>query len=108
MGAAIPAGLGVGGLLTVIYLAIPKIVRIVVQVLGVVLISYVGIDSAFGEINEFVAAKFGALPSAVGALIGIGGFGQAINIVLTGYAAALTLKISICGFKKRKIGGDTC
>lgn len=72
------------------------LVRMVLKMIGIGVVSYVGINFALGEIQNYVHAQLGNAPGPLQAILGIANFDVAISI----YLSAVTTRFVLAGMDK--------
>lgn len=88
-----------------ILFATPFIVKQIIVLLGISIITYIGVDLVFDQITDAVLNRLGQLPASISNIIGIGGFGIFIKMNLSAVTAALVLRASLGSFRKLRVGG---
>lgn len=63
----------------------------VLMSLGLGMVTYAGVDTAFGVAKNAIIASWGGLPADVAALAGLAGIGDSFGILLGGMAARIAL-----------------
>jgi len=68
-----------------LWLLVPLIVIKVLAVLGVSVVSYVGITALLDSLQAFAISQLAALPAALISLLNLGGFRQALSMIISAY-----------------------
>ncbi len=89
-----------GGLFArVIAFVLASVVVRIVAAVGFAVVTYIGIDLIFGQIEAQVNTNLGALPADMYAVLDIFGFIFSIQMILSAFTAIITIK-SLQSFKR--------
>lgn len=72
------------------------LVRMVLKMLGIGVVSFIGINVILGQIQDYIHSQLGNAPGPLQALLGIAKFDVAISI----YLAAVTTRFVLAGMDK--------
>lgn len=75
-----------------VLLVVAPLVRLVMKMLGIGVVSYVGINLILDQVRAYIIEQTGTLGQAVQMLLGLASFDVAINIYLSAITTKLVLK----------------
>ena len=78
-------------ILALIVSFVPLIVQKVLALLGIGLVTYVGSDFLLTKISDLIYSQLNGLSSDAVALLNLGGFDTALQILLASYSITLTI-----------------
>lgn len=78
------------------------IVFSVLRLLGIGLVTYVGINLVLDQVKDYVIANLVNVPVQVQQILGLAKFDVAVNI----YLAAVTARLLLAGYNKASAGGS--
>lgn len=78
------------------------IVNKIMSLLGIGLVSYVGINFVLEQVKNYVTSNFATIPIEVQQILGLAKFDVAINITF----AAVTARMMLAGYNKATAGGS--